>query len=311
MILSRLLRLSLLAGWGVLLLGLLLQFVIKDHLFGLRLLFYAMPKPCLLALAVTLLVWPGARKRQRIAAGIVSLLLAAAWTAASWKNGPDQAFSRNESREVRILYWNLCRPQGLHLGMVEMVKELNPHVAAFVEAGTNDMEGHARSYEARLPGYHVISKGQGILWLSRVPSRLTDRGRLGNIGAFARFSVDGLGHDFPLLVADVHPHPFHWRKGQLDDVLLHAGTRSDAVLVGDFNTPLESALLGGYRAKYTHALEAAGHGFKETWPLGLPLLSLDHVWLGQDWEVVDARKIWRLNQSDHAALFVTLRRKEP
>jgi endonuclease/exonuclease/phosphatase (EEP) superfamily protein YafD len=38
-------------------------------------------------------------------------------------------------------------------------------------------------------------------------------------------------------------------------------------------------------------------------------LSLDQVWVGADWEVLEARKIWQLTGSDHAALFVTLRRK--
>jgi hypothetical protein len=39
------------------------------------------------------------------------------------------------------------------------------------------------------------------------------------------------------------------------------------------------------------------------------LLSLDQFWLGSDWEVVEALKIWKLDHSDHAALLVTLRRK--
>ena len=309
MIVTRMLRLSLLTGWGVLLLGLALQFVIKDHLFGLRLLFYAMPKPCLLVLAVTLLVWPKAGGRLRLAAGAVSLLLAGTWMAASWGRGPDPSLVREQSQEVRVLYWNLCRPNGLHQGMVDIVKEFQPHFAAFVEPGRNNMEEHCRTYESMLPGYHAEWMPRGILWLSRMESRYRDRGKLEGIGAFARFEVTGLGPEFPVVVADVHPHPFHWRKGQLDDALSHTQGRPDALLMGDFNTPLESALLKGYREQFTNALEVAGQGFKETWPVGLPLLSLDHLWLGHAWEAVEARKIWKLSSSDHAALLVTLRRK--
>ena len=69
------LRLCRFLGWGVLGLGLLLQFGLKDHVFGLRLLFYAMPKPCLLAVAVTLLVWPKAGWASRLAALAVAGLL--------------------------------------------------------------------------------------------------------------------------------------------------------------------------------------------------------------------------------------------
>ena len=306
---TRLLRFSHRAGWAALALGIALQFGLKDHLFGFRLLFYAMPKPCLLALAVTLLVWPKAGFRSRSIAALLALFLASTWMMNSWRSAAAPISQRDESTEVRILYWNLCRPKELHQGMVDLVKEFQPHVAAFVEPGRSQMEENSRRYEALLPGYQAAWMPRGILWLSRVPSRYRDRGKLEGSGAYARFDVNGLGPTFPVVVADVHPHPLHWRKGQLDETLAHAQGRGDAILVGDFNTPLESALLDDYRKHFTHALEVAGEGFKETWPLGLPLLSLDHFWLGPDWEVVEARKVWRVTSSDHAALCVTLRRK--
>jgi hypothetical protein len=309
MILIRMLRLSLLAGWGVLLLGLVLQFAIKDHLFGLRLLYYAMPKPCLLVLAVILFVWPKSGRKLRLAAGAVSLLLASTWMMSSWGRGPGPSLVRDESTEVRILFWNLSHPTGIHQGLVDLVREHQPHIATFVEPGRKDMEERCRVYESLLPGYQVSWMPRGILWVSRVESRYRDRGKLEGIGAYARFEVTGLGPAFPVVVADVHPHPLHWRKGQLADALSYAQGRPDALLMGDFNTPLESPLFKDYRAEFTNALEVAGQGFKETWPIGFPLLSLDQFWLGSDWEVLEAHKIWKLDHSDHAALLVTLRRK--
>ncbi len=309
MIVSRFFRFGHLAGWAVLLLGLLLQYGLQDRVFGFHLLFYAMPKPCLLGLAVTLLVWPFAGWRSRLAAACTAILLATSWISVSWRAEAPVAAARDASGEVRILFWNLCRPTGLHQGMVDLVKEFQPHIAAFVEPGQSDMEENCRTYESMLPGYKAAWMPRGILWLSSVPSRYRERGKLEGAGAFARFDVNGLGPTFPVVVADVYPHPLHWRKAQLEEVLTHGQNRSDGILMGDFNTPLESALLNDYRQHYTHALEAAGQGFKETWPLGLPLLSLDHLWLGPDWEVVEARKVWNITQSDHAALLVTLKRK--
>lgn len=300
------------AGWAALGLGLLLQFALKDHVFGLRLLFYAMPKPCLLALAVTLLVWPKAGWPSRLAALAVAVLLAGTWVHRSWRaEAPAVSVSSGLSggQQVKLLFWNLCRPTGLHQGMVDMVRELQPDIAAFVEPGQVDMEAKCRTYEKLLPGYHAAWMPRGILWLSRVPSRYRLRGKLEGSGAFARFEVNGLGPTFPVVVADVYPHPLHWRKGQLEEALDHTQGRGDAILVGDFNTPLESALFAPYRARMTHALEAAGTGFKETWPMGLPLLSLDHVWYGPEWQAVNAQKIWRTQHSDHAALLVTLKRR--
>jgi endonuclease/exonuclease/phosphatase (EEP) superfamily protein YafD len=150
---------------------------------------------------------------------------------------------------------------------------------------------------------------RGSLWLSRPASRHRARGKLDDIGAYARFEVNLPGGAFPVVVADVHPGLLRPRSRQLDEVLQHALGRTDAVLVGDFNTPLESVFLDAFRARFTSALEAAGTGFRETWPCGLPLLSLDQVWAGADWQVLEARKIWRLTGSDHAALYVRLRRR--
>lgn len=307
---QRLLRLTHVTGFAMLVLGLLLQFVLKDRVFGFRLLFYAMPKPCLLVLAVTLLVWPQAAGRLRLLSAGAALLLGLTWAGSSWR-GPAQAAMPAEpvAGEVRLLFWNLCRPHGVHNGLVEVVREFKPQVVACVEPGRHEMEQTCRLYEAQLPGYKAQWMPRGILWLSTVPARYRARGKLDGMGAYARFEVSGLGPSFPVVVADVHPHPFHWRKGQLMDALAQTGGMPDAWLLGDFNTPLESVLLEPYRSQMTHALEAAGHGFKETWPLGLPLLSLDHAWIGRQWEILDAQKVWRVPDSDHAALLVRLRRK--
>lgn len=294
-------------GCVLLLAGVVFQVMLQDRIPWLALLFYATPKPCLAALALVLALWPGAPAQPRWLALGVAVVLCAWWWRASWRSGPE-AEREPGGEEVRVLFWNLARPAGVHEGMVELVDELRPHIAAFVEPGRGAGEW-LKDYEARLPGYQAAWMPRGILWLARTPSRYRERGKLEGAGAFARFDVSGLGPVFPVVVADVYQHPFHSRKGQLDEVLAHSLGLSDALLAGDFNTPLESAHLAPIRARFTNALEAAGRGFKETWPLGLPLLSLDQVWAGPDWDVVEARKIWRVEHSDHAAVFVVLRRK--
>jgi len=314
---ARVSRLVLTLGWLVLGLGVLLHLTVRDAVPGLALFFYALPKPCLAALAVALLAWPGVGKKARLIATLAVVGIGAWWVALSWHSPAVPAHSslvthhssHAQQPELRVLYWNLCRPSGLHQGMVDLVREFQPHCAAFVEPG--ERAGQLVSaYETLLPGYTAAWMPRGILWLARVPSRYRERGKLEDIGAFAWFEVTTLGPAFPIVVADVHPHLFHSRKGQLDEALSYAHDRADALLMGDFNTPLESVHLAAYRAQYTHALQVAGQGFQETWPVGLPLLSLDHLWVGAEWEVVAARKVWRLTRSDHAALLVTLRRRQ-
>ncbi len=312
-------RAAFLLGWAALVGGIVLQAWVKDQLPVARLLFYAMPKPCLAMLAVVLLVWRGQGRWSRMAAAVALAGISGWWLAQSWcvpaqaATTPPAVASASggpqpPKPQLKVLYWNLCRPNKLHQGMVRMIQEQQPDVAAFVEPGTTAGE-LCPAYEALLPGYKAAWMPRGILWLSRLPSHYRDRGKLENIGAYAWFDVEGAGPTFQVVVGDVFPHLFRSRKGQLDEALSHARGRTDAVIVGDFNTPLESVLWKGFRKDYVHAFEAAGSGFKETWPIGLPLLSLDHVWVGRDWEIVEAKKFWRVLASDHAALVVTLRRR--
>jgi endonuclease/exonuclease/phosphatase (EEP) superfamily protein YafD len=296
-------RLLRVIGWLVLLVGILLQLWLKDRHLAWALFFYALPKPCLAGLALFLAIVPSHRRWHRMAAVMVMIGLTAWWLMTSWsfKTVPTEVSTPND--EVTLLYWNLCRPSKLDQEAVELMRELQPDIAAFVEPG-KEISALLPSYEALLPGYTAAWMPRGILWLSKLPSRHRD-----GIGAFARFEVSGSGPMFPVVVADVHPALLRSREAQLREALAYAQDRRDAILVGDFNTPLESIYFDAYRSRYTSALDAKGGGFRETWPIGLPLLSIDQAWVGSDWEILEARKIWRLTGSDHAAIFIRLRRK--
>lgn len=294
------------AGWLLLAAGLLLQFGLKDRLPGPALLFYALPKPCLLVLAATLALWPGTTRRLRLLAFTLAMGLAAVWLA-PLRISPAKSALTPQPEDLRLLVWNVARPNSPHAGLIELVRERQPHLVAVIEPGRVQPDW-LRAYEEALPGYRADWMPRGLLWLSRVSSRYRERGKLEDIGAYARFEVSGLGPTFPVVVADVFAHVLKSRRGQLQEVLAQAQDRSDALLVGDFNTPLESVFFAPWRARYRNVFEACPSGLAETWPLGLPLLSLDQVWIGPDWQVVAVEKIWRVTESDHAALGVVLRR---
>ncbi len=294
------------AGWLLLAAGLLLQFGLKDRLPGLALLFYALPKPCLLALAAVLALWPGATGCRRLAALAVAVAIGLSWLGPLLEPSPTPA-TAPRADDLRLLVWNVARPQGPHAGLIELVRARQPHLVAVIEPGRVEPDW-LRAYEQALPGYRADWMPRGLLWLSRVPSRYRERGKLEGAGAYARFEVSGPWPAFPVVVADVFAHLLHSRRGQLQEVLAQAQDRRDALVVGDLNTPLESVFFEPWRAHYRNVFEARPSGLAETWPLGLPLLSLDQVWVGPDWQVIGVEKVWRVRDSDHAALWVVLRR---
>lgn len=297
-------------GWLTLLVGLLLQIWLKDHDARWAVFFYAMPKPCLLGLSALLTCWPKLGRNQRVPACLTSLGLVFWWLSTSWcmseratvpnKNGPND-------EPLTILYWNLCRPTALDQEMVDLVKQTQPDLAVFVEAG--NAGAFLANYAESLPDYRPELMQRNIMRLSRLKTASHRSPVYPRMAAYAQFDLAGRGPDFPVIVADIFPHMFHSRKPQIDNVFALTNQRPDAVIIGDFNTPLESAHLTQFRKHFTEAFEAAGFGLKETWPWGMPLLSIDHIWVGSEWEVLAADKFWRLTGSDHAALLVTLRRK--
>ena len=113
-----------------------------------------------------------------------------------------------------------------------------------------------------------------------------------------------------VLQADLNPTPIADRapaatklRALLAD---HAG--QPLSLVGDLNTPRESRQFDPLRRTYRHAFEEAGRGFADTWPLPLPVLSLDQVWVGAPFAVAGCTHGFSV-LSDHRPVIVDLRWK--
>lgn len=68
-----------------------------------------------------------------------------------------------------------------------------------------------------------------------------------------------------------------------------AAPRRVTHFTGDFNTPRESSHFRQLRKPMTHAFETAGRGLADTWPVPIPVLSLDHIWTTPGLRVVQCR----------------------
>ena len=68
--------------------------------------------------------------------------------------------------------------------------------------------------------------------------------------------------------------------------------------MGDFNTPTDSLFLREIHRDFENAFEQAGDGYSATWPLPVPVLTLDQIWVNKGIEVYRCRLGWSL-RSDH------------
>lgn len=286
-------------GWLVLIAGLLLHLTVRDRVDYLATVFYALPLPVLAGLSFALSAWT----RWRRATLALTLAIVGVWCARSWsRNEPKPAAAGAPT--FSALYWNLGRPETPSADLIDLVTRLQPDVVGCGEPGKDFMQ-HGAGYEKALPGYACHLMPRGLFVLSRWPLRMRGRGRLAETGAFAYFDVSAPQGLVRLVLIDVYADPLMPRKPSLDESLGFAENNPHCIIMGDFNTPMESMWFAPYRAQLQDAFTAGGRGFRETWFWHLPVLSLDHIWVGKEWRVLETQKISRWS-SDHTALFTRL-----
>lgn len=178
-------------------------------------------------------------------------------------------------------------------------------ISAVIERGSFD-EDEWRRFTAANPD-HEWKQFDGSTMLG-VRGRILSHESLGVHDRFrchrVRVALPGHG-ELTVVVADVRSQPWISREQAMATILRAAGDDPRAIIVGDFNTPPESVWFREWRKReFTLANDAPRRGFRETWAYGLPLLTLDHVWLGPGWRALRCERL-RLG-SDHLAVKVEL-----
>lgn len=275
--------------------ALVLRVTIRDRLPVLATVFYATPLPVIvLLLAAAAACWC----RPRSVLPLAGALLLAGWIA--W---PDTRVSppANGGDGLRVVLWNVAH-QGNATRTRAAFAPMNADVAVFVETGSvSDGAISAWAWPAAVAT-------DGILVLAR--DRVVDEGPV-DVGPSSRarqFNVRSGGTELRLIVADVRSNPFLSRAPPLRALLRHADSvEGPVLLLGDFNTPPESAWFDAYRESFAHAFEQSGQGWAPTWPSPIPVLHVDHVWM-RGLSAVHAEHGWARG-FDHRPVIVEIARK--
>lgn len=296
--------------WLLLIIGLALQFTIRDSVDDLAFAFYMLPMPLLLCLALLLSFWLRLCKRCYHLALVIAVIAGLTWTTRSWCWHAEPAQSQRLPHEVRVMFWNLGRPGQPNPDFIKLVNEFQPDIIGCTEPVARDRKPDVELWQKALPQYQVRPAHQELLWMTRSAPQNERTGWLHRIGSYARLDVPLDNKLVPVAIADVWAAPMTPRTEQIREALALIAGHSDALLLGDFNTPGESVHFDAFRRDMDDAFESGGRGLRETWFYSLPVLSLDHIWIGKDWQVLDARKVWSAS-SDHAAVLVRLLPSSP
>jgi endonuclease/exonuclease/phosphatase family metal-dependent hydrolase len=119
-----------------------------------------------------------------------------------------------------------------------------------------------------------------------------------------RVSLPAQG-EFIVVVVDIESQPWRPREKTMAGILAAAQGDPKAIILGDFNTPPETRWCRPWHETLSLANDSPHRGFRETWCYGIPLLTLDQIWLGKGWQA-----IWTEHSrhgSDHSRVRAVLR----
>lgn len=113
-----------------------------------------------------------------------------------------------------------------------------------------------------------------------------------------RVEIDGL--DYTVVAVDIPSPPWLSRQPYLERIH-DVSSPTRCLILGDFNTPPTARGFDRWRSTLSLANESQTRGFQETWCYGMPLLTLDQLWLSADLVAVGARQTATL-RSDHVRM---------
>lgn len=278
--------LILLVNVAIILALLTIHFIIKDSGFKRSLLFYTLPLPIIIAIVLFLSLFIGKkmRKYNLILAGFLMLI----WLGRSFRL---HFFAEVTSPNLEIVFWNASRDNGFEEAFSENGNL--PDILVLAESISNDLKVLKNKY----PNFYFYRIKRDLYIFSKTPVKIIKEETSRYNSNVIKFNTQRV--DFFAIDAQGSPDvPRRWEMEFIDSQIDES---KKTIVLGDFNLPYESILFKKIKKNFNHAFTKKGLGFRETWFHGLPILSLDHIWVSKDIEVLKAEKI-NAQKSDHSMI---------
>ena len=263
---------------------LILHFVIKEAGYKESLLYYSLPLPLILVVVLLLSVFLRKRKYHLILAAMLLII----WLGRSFKIHLPETIKEND---FEVVFWNASRDNGFEEAFNE--SESMPDVLVLVESQKNDLE----KLQLKYPKYFFYRLKREIYVFSKTKVDVVNETISNFSSSVINFKTKGVNF-YAVDVSGSTDVPRNWELSFVNDLI---STNQKTIVLGDFNVPFESKYLNQMKTEFNHAFNEKGNGFRETWFWNLPLLSLDHIWVSKDLEILKTQKI-NTFKSDHSML---------
>jgi endonuclease/exonuclease/phosphatase (EEP) superfamily protein YafD len=255
------------AGWG-------LGRILGERGLAASLLFYLPAPLVLLALALSAFLLRRSRRLWLPIAALAALPLLVLVQEQRWTKPALPAAPAG--LPLSLLHWNVCRGYGGWQRIAAEIAAAQPDLAILSEVMTPaDGETLARL----LPLLPHKQYAEPMLVLSRHPLEPIQTLENGDGIRLYGLALDQDGAPWKFFALDVVGNPEISREPPLARLAARTRERQPDFMAGDFNTPRTSRLLSPLAPGYRHGYDLAGRGWSYTWPVFLPVLSLDHLYV--------------------------------
>jgi hypothetical protein len=281
--------------------GLPLRLTVRDDVDALAMIFYASPWSVLAVCGgIAAWFWRSWRRTALVAA-IASFLCAGAWLWTGVRFGTKDS----GPADFRVAYWNCARPGWRLRGILPMAASWQADLLCFGESRPTGPL--SPKWAEAFPRQRIQALPREILVAGPDDVTLKSSGSLGGAGEFQFFNTTLGGREVFVLVVDFNAQMGTSRRAAFERLyrLVDGFATKPLIVMGDFNTPVESVHFQRLLARLTDGFQAAGTGLAATWPMVAPVLSLDHILVNKHLRVVRCEHQTSL-YSDHRAVIADL-----
>lgn len=231
------------------------------------------------------------------------------WNTQFQSETSENRVTQQEQSLKRVVFWNIGdRLWGME-HVINELHQLDPDLVGLVEAGADSAE-MKQFWKQSFPSHPYQVVQNGFVFLSRLPIEDTSAGRLANMGHYLKFRLQADQSDVrapAVFLVDIYSKVLKSRKAALKELSDQASqlNQHPILVLGDFNTPGDSVHFEPLRKRLNNSLEMKGDGYLATWPLPVPVLDLDSIWVNEFIKLHRAENRWTW-VSDHRPVFIEM-----
>lgn len=305
---TKLHRIAGILGCLLLVTGMLLHLTARDGHKWMATLFYAMPLPLMMLGWLIAAGWHFRQRRLMVLCLALAFVTGFWWKAVSCKSEKETLTSTTQpaGARLKVLYWNMAYHRLPSEDLDQLIAKHQPDIVGLGEVGLRS--GDPNPLVRNLPpGYTAVRPEHGTAFIVRGATQVKRVKKLKGRSKFVELDATVDGRVWHLVLVDGDADPLLSREELLETVL-KTSTLPGTLVMGDFNTPLESVWFDRWSAAgLHHASEGARHGFRETWPRHWPVLTIDHLWCTQETQPMLFERV-KLPSSDHLAVMAVFER---